>query len=309
MTQRKKPTSDINQLEDMETADMETNIERTRGEISEDLRALGDKLSPERLKSDAKEAVQEAKNAAKETLQEAKTVATDTFREVKDSAMETVQDKVDDLRTSVRHVERQTRDFFSENAVPLALMGIGAAWFMAKRRQRPGMYYDGGYRYEGERWSSSGGGGRTRPLGERVGERVRSMSEGAEDRYDNVKDRVRDFAERETEQARQLARDAGHRVSESSERARDFMGRELQSARDFSRRVSDDNPLAVGMAAIAAGIGVGLLLPQTEPERELLGSKRDELLGDAKQTLSEMGQTAKDTARDVKNTLSNSVQR
>jgi hypothetical protein len=87
------------------------------------------------------------------------------------------------------------------------------------------------------------------------------------------------------------------------------MGRELQSARDFSRRVSDDNPLAVGMAAIAAGIGVGLLLPQTEPERELLGSKRDELLGDAKQTLSEMGQTAKDTARDVKNTLSNSVQR
>ena len=71
----------------------------------------------------------------------------------------------------------------------------------------------------------------------------------------------------------------------------------------------DDNPLGVGLAAIAAGIGVGLLLPQTRPERELLGPKRDELLSEAKQSLSDVSQTAKVTARELKSTLSSATQR
>jgi ElaB/YqjD/DUF883 family membrane-anchored ribosome-binding protein len=292
---------------------MQADIEQTRSEISEDLRTLGDQLNPERLKNEAKEVMQEAKSVAKETLHEAKGVATETFREVKDSAMETVHEKVEDFRSSVRQAERQTRDFFSENALPLALMGIGAAWFMAKRRQRTGPDYDayGGYgtRPAYERWSSAGAGTRGRNMTERVGDRFRDMSDRAGHSYQDVKGRVRDFAEREAEQVRHLGESAQHRVSESAGQARDFVGRELQEARDFSRRMSDENPLGVGLAAIAAGIGVGLLLPQTGPERELLGTARDELLGEAKQALSDLGQTAKDTSREMKSTLSSSAQR
>jgi ElaB/YqjD/DUF883 family membrane-anchored ribosome-binding protein len=313
MTQRKKQTGDTNKPDEPDVAEIQADIDQTRTEISDDLRTLGEKLNPDRLKSDAKEVVQEAKNAAVETLQEAKDVATNTFREVKDSAMETVHEKVDDLRHTVRDAERQTRDFLSENAMPLALIGIGAAWFVSKRRQRSSVgdagydRYPPRYYYGDERWSSDAGTGmadRARQLKDRVGERARGMAEGAEQKYGEVRGRVRDFAEREADQVRRFAHDAEHRVSESADQARDFVSRELREARDFSRRVSDENPLGVGLAAIAAGIGVGLLLPQTRPERELLGATRDEFVGEAKQALSDLTQTAKEAARDMKGSLS-----
>jgi ElaB/YqjD/DUF883 family membrane-anchored ribosome-binding protein len=320
MTQRKKQPGETSKPSDTEVAERQAEIDRTRTEISDDLRTLGEKLSPDRLKSDAKEVMQEAKQVATETLHEAKDVATNTFREVKDSAMETVHEKVDDLRSSVRDVERQTRDFLSENALPLALMGIGAAWFFSKRRQHSSSRYDAGYdrqrSYTGPRfsdrgrWSSDSGPGvadRARQLRDQVGDRARDMAEGAGQKFDEVKGRARDFAEREADQVRRFAQDAEQRVSEGAEQAREFVSRELRDARDFSRRVSNENPLGVGLAAVAAGIGVGLLLPQTRPERELLGSTRDELVGEARQALSDLTQTAKETARDVKGSLSSSL--
>jgi len=322
MTQRKKqaPAGENDPQGQSEVAGMQAEIDQTRTEISDDLRTLGEKLNPERLKQEAKEVMQEAKGVAVDTLHEAKNVATSTFREVKDNAMDTVHEKVDDIRTSVRRAELQTRDFLSENAVPLALIGIGAAWFMAKRRSRSRAYYEGyGQAYSSaerprgsDSWTTTGGGRditeRARQMKDRVGERVRGVAEGAEGRFDEVKGRVRDFAEREADQMRSLVQGAGQRVSESAEQARDFVGRELRQARDFSQRVSDENPLAIGMAAVGAGIAVGLLLPQTRPERELLGQRRDELVDDAKQAFSEMTQTARDTARDVKSALSGSTQ-
>jgi len=317
MTQRKKQPGETNKPSDTEVAEMQAEMDQTRTEISDDLRTLGEKLSPDRLKSDAKEVMQEAKQVASETLHEAKDVATNTFREVKDSAMETVHEKVDDLRSSVRDAERQTRDFLSENAMPLALIGIGAAWFFSKRRQRAsaGYGYDRQRYYAGPsfldrgRWSSDSGRGvadRARQLKDQVGDRARGMAEDAGKKFDDAKGRVRDFAEREADQVRRFAQDAEQRVSDGAGQAREFVSRELRDARDYSRRVSSENPLGVGLAAIAAGIGVGLLLPQTRPERELLGSKRDELVGEAKQALSDLTQTAKETARDVKGSLSGS---
>jgi len=313
MTQRKKQTGDLDREQsESEVEGKQAELEQTRTEIGDDLRTLGAKLSPERLKHEAKEVMQDAKQVAVETLQEAGTVATNTFREVKDSAMESVHEKVDDLRSSVRHAERETRAFLSENAVPLALMGIGAAWFISKRRARAGTELGYGRSYYPERagWSASSRSedAERSPMKDRVGERVRDVAGRAGEKIDEYKGRVRGFAERETDQVRHLAQDAERRVSEGSAQARDFVGRELREARDFSRRMSEENPLAVGVAAIAAGIGVGLLLPQTRPERELLGTKRDELLGDAKQALSDVTQTAKETAREVKSSLSGSAQ-
>jgi hypothetical protein len=59
----------------------------------------------------------------------------------------------------------------------------------------------------------------------------------------------------------------------------------------------DQNPLAVGAVALAAGIGVGLLVPTTTREDELFGERRDELVDRMKDKAQQVGQVAAQSAR------------
>lgn len=311
-------------------AKIEAEIDQTRGAISGDLRTLGERLSPEHLREEAKHVMSDAKEVAVEALHEAKDVATNTFREVKESAMETVNDKVDEIRDNVRRVEREAAGFVRQNAVPLALIGIGAAWFISNRRSRD-RGWDGDYAPRGHgRWRYperseshalddtrerfSRAGDTTREYAYRAKDRARGWAEQAEQRVEGVAGQVRGFAEREADQARGLARDARDRIGRATSQARDVAERELYHARDFSVRATEQHPLAVGAAAIAAGVCVGLLIPETARENELLGPQRARLvegargaLDDAKQASNALKDTAKEAARDVSRDVKNSL--
>ena len=54
------------------------------------------------------------------------------------------------------------------------------------------------------------------------------------------------------------------------------------------KRLLDANPLAVGLVALAIGALIGLLLPETQKENELMGPKRDELLGQGRQVVEDL---------------------
>jgi hypothetical protein len=265
----------------------------------------------------------EAKNVAVETMHEAKNVATSTFREVKESAVDTVSAKVGELRDNVRQAEQDAFGFLRENAVPLALIGVGVTWFMSNRRSRD-RDWDGSYRLRGEgRWRYPEEQGHhpldeartglsrvaegTRELTSQAKERAQHWVEDAEHRVGDVAGRVRGFAEREAGQVREAAHDAEHRLGEAAERARHVAERELREAREFSRHATENHPLAVSAAAVAAGICVGLMLPATRREREVLGRPRDRLVGEAKGAVQDWTQAAKEAARDVKSTLSGSA--
>jgi ElaB/YqjD/DUF883 family membrane-anchored ribosome-binding protein len=331
MTQSKPPAgtapASTDNNDPAEIAKIEADIDHTRNAISGDLRTLGERLSPGHLKEEAKEVMTEAKNVAVETLHEAKNVATSTFREVKDDAMETVSAKVDEFRDNVRSAEREAVGFVRENAVPLALIGVGVAWFLSNRRSREARW-DRGYRprdYGRWRYPEPQGrhpvddardgayraAGATRELGQHAKERARGWVEGARHEVNERADQVRDFAEREVNEVRGMARDAQERLGHATSRAREVAERELRHARELSRRTTESHPLAVAAAAAAAGVCVGLLIPETQREDELFGPPRERLMGDAKGALREakgavqdLSHAAKDTARDVKNSLS-----
>jgi ElaB/YqjD/DUF883 family membrane-anchored ribosome-binding protein len=336
MTQKTQPPIGVASTDDdtstkdrdpAEIAKIEADIDQTRNAISGDLRTLGERLSPERLKEEAKEVMTEAKNVAVETLHEAKNVATNTYREVKDDAMETVSAKYGEFRDNVRSAEREAFGFVRENAVPLALIGIGVAWFVSNRGSRE-QQWDGEYAPRGQgswrypesnrsstledaRSGLSNGLSRasdaTRDVGARAKDRARDWATSASDEVNHVAGQVRDFASREVEEVRGVAREAQQRVGRVTNQARDLAGRELRQARDVSRRATAEHPLAVGAAAVAAGVCVGLMLPETQRESQWMGTERERLFGDAKEAIAEVTHAAKETARDVKNSVKSSL--
>jgi len=322
MTEHNQPGHDAaNEPRGGSARELEAEIDQTRNAISGDLRTLGERLDPAHLKEEAKEVIVEAKNVAVETLHEAKNVATSAFREAKDTAMSAVNEQVEGLRENVRVAEREAMSFLRANAVPLALLGIGVSWLVANRKSRERRWdgHDRGDRdwaYPPEPRRRFLDDGRHRASG--VAEGAREAAGNATDRAASwveekgqqargAVDDVRGYARRELEHAGQSARHAGERISETAGRAQDYAGRELRHARDYGRHMADAHPLAIGAAAIAAGIGVGLVLPSTPPEQRLLGETKERLFEDAKGAARDLAHTAKHTAREVKETLSGST--
>lgn len=320
MSQTKPPGStSINTEAPADIPALEAELDQTRNAITGDLRTLGARLSPEKLKEDAKEVMTDAKNAAVETLNEAKNIATSTYREVKSDAMNTVSAKVDEIKEDVRIVERQAVGFVRENAVPLALMGVGLAWLLSNRK-RTEQHWQGRYAPRGSgRWQypetegahplddARGGISRaaeaTREYGARAKDRARGWVEDAERGMSQAAGEVKDFAEREASQVKGAVRDASQKLERATQEARLTASRELRHAWDYSRDTVEAHPLAVAAGVVAAGVCVGLAIPETRRENELLGAQRERLFGDAKDAVGELTQAAKKTAREVESSL------
>jgi hypothetical protein len=277
--------------DDSKTKDLgkiEGDIEQTRHEISKDLSAIGEKFSAENVKHETRELVDEAKEAVVEKL-----------REVKADALESMNETLHEVGTSARRAGEASYGYARANAIPLAMIGLGIGWlamasrgrrrrseagFMGRveRRGTQRFEYEKGYAAEGRDWDESGG-ETTREQG-----RVRSAVEGTLERAGELSSRAGRRVEKGVESAGKRARELGHR-------ARDGFVRAEHTAVDFGR----ENPLAIGAVTLAAGVGVGLLLPSTQREDELLGAARDRMVGEVTGSVEGLKRTAKGTAHDV----------
>jgi hypothetical protein len=150
-----------------------------------------------------------------------------------------------------------------QNPVPAALAGIGIGWLWTHRAQGPkasgygrspmqrGDAWDNGYNAAGVQGSSSEG----------IGDKVGDAAEGV-----------------------------GRRVSGIGEAVAGVPGQVGGSAEGVSRqaqRLMDDSPLAVGAAAMAVGVAIGMVLPATQVERRVLGPAAGQVLGTVEGTATE----------------------
>jgi hypothetical protein len=291
----------------------------TRSDATSDIKELGGKFNIDQTK-------QEDKSAGKELATGAQAVVVDKAIEVKDAVIDKaveVKDAIVDTATEAAEVaveklgeakqavtetldnagniasrwDRASWRFTTANALPLALVGLGASWMIMSnrrsptpklrrlelQRRQPGLYV-GGPDQDVDLWDPRGG---DSDQGEHTG-----YGRG---RAQNAKQRGQSLARRDTDALMQRGKRQavkGARVARES----------LSRARDASLDFMDANPLAVAVGTLALGVGVGLLLPTTEREERLLAPTREKferLMGDAREVATDVVEIAKETASET----------
>jgi hypothetical protein len=126
----------------------------------------------------------------------------------------------------------------------------------------------------------------------------------AADVKDSAADAVDSLQDTMQGASRSVQEFAGETAAQARRRA-DWAERELQRemrmAKSSFRQTLDENPLALGIAALAAGALVGLAIPGTQRENEWMGETRDRLVED-------VTATAQETVRKATNVIEETAQ-
>jgi Uncharacterized conserved protein len=259
--------------------DIEREIEATRERMSRDIDELGDRLSPDNLK-----------------------------RQAKDAITGKAHEMVSNVGAGARRTGFRMMDFIQENTSLVAAMGLGAVWLI-QQRNRSEISGDrmARFAYTGPERRGSGltqriadrAGDVRHAIGSAVGSATETVSERAGELREQARDRAGDLAERAEELgsgARERARDLGHRAQEQTRRARGGV-----------ERLMKDNPLAVAAGIAAIGLAAGLLVPETERERRSLGPVRDDLAERAQTTASRIKDAAVEAGQEVKDAVQEEI--
>ncbi|QIN83946.1 DUF3618 domain-containing protein [Rubrobacter tropicus] len=258
---------EVDQVEVDRVEVTKVEIERTRADMSETVDAIQERLSPQNLKEQAKDKVKEA------TVGRA--------REARSGVVETVR----------------------ANPLPAALTGIGLGWLlMSARRQSPQpRYRDDVYRYrtptneyarevdeyplhEGEAADGSSAGESLGRARDKVGETATQAQDKAQDVAGRAQDKAGDLGSR--------ARDGASRLGSQ---ARQQAGR----AGGGFQRMLNENPLTVGALAVGAGAAIGLAIPETSKEHEVMGEARDTVVEKAQEKAQEAQQRVQRVAEEA----------
>jgi ElaB/YqjD/DUF883 family membrane-anchored ribosome-binding protein len=257
-------SADVDYAED--TEQIRADIEDTRAEMSQTINEIQERLSPENIVGQVKETVREATIGKVERAMER---VGETLADVTEPAME----YMGRAGTTIKETGRSVGNSIWKNPIPVALIGLGVGMLCMRKFGRAGNGYD--YESTSSRASKAGrsslmgqtqhttgqsyqGSGSYRGSGSYQG-----SSQGTSNTLDQVKETASDLAHRSTET-----------LSHLGTRAKD--GASAIGTR-FNQMIQQ-NPLAVGAVAVAAGTAVGLLLPTTEFEQEYIGETGEMLV-------------------------------
>jgi ElaB/YqjD/DUF883 family membrane-anchored ribosome-binding protein len=153
---------------------------------------------------------------------------------------------------------------------------------------------------------------------ERASDTARDMGRQARDKANEIGHMASQKASALGHKASETASELGHKASELGHQLTDTVRSARARARQVSRdsstqfdRWMQENPLAVGVAAMAAGAVVGLTVPATHAENRAMGASRDALVdraADSAQQLKEqVREKVQETVQEVTGDQSNSA--
>ena len=231
---------------DENTEQLRANIEDTRADMTQTINEIQERLSPEHLMGQAKEAVREATIGKVENFVGQ---VGETLSEVTEPALQ----MAGRAGNAIKEVGATVGNKIYQNPIPLALIGLGVGMLVMRS-------------YRGTSYTSSNSQSRF-PQGKRsnyaVGDVGQPRQSTGASTLNQVKETASDLASRST-----------HALSDLSSKAMD----NASAATTRVGQMMRDNPLAVGAVAVAAGTAVGLLLPSTRMETDYIGETGERLV-------------------------------
>lgn len=309
-------------------AQIREDIQQTRAEMSGTIDALQEKLNPDRLKEQVSETVQEHIAAAKEQVSDAVHEQVDMVKEhIHDATIGRAERMASNFGDSARDTGSGVMETIKRNPVPAALAALGIGWLWMNRQngasKAPSQYrytsgaregyaygqnppYGYGSNYTESAYRSDSlypasdtyrGSGRGTGQGS---DSDQSLTDRAGDVAGQAKEKVGDVAGQAQERVGQFADQAQEKVGQFTDQAQ-YGARQMQSRFDSTLR---ENPLALGAVVVAAGIAVGLSLPETPWEDQLMGEARDNVVqkaqGAAQETIEKVQQVAQQVQEPAK---------
>ena len=298
-----------------DTAAIRAEIENTRSDMSETIDALQERLAPERVTEQVKEKVREQ---AAEAYTSARATVKDKAGRILSDMTSTVREAGSTAGTFASNMGSSLMDTrvgttVRQNPLPFALIGAGLTMLLMNRRKqaRTPYYADRVEPYRGydrtetfraydtssEMYGESGSGMDTTTsgmgdTGTGVGGAGSGMASRAGEVVSSAKDTVSQTASSVRARTRQGLSAVGSRARQTSTRATGAFQSALR-----------ENPLAVGVAAVAVGSVVGLALPVTSTEQQYMGETRDQLMDRAssvaRETVEKVQRVAEDAGRTV----------
>jgi len=232
----------------------------------------------------------------------------------------------------------------SHNPIPAAMVALGLGWLWMNRRNAPVRrsmeygapsqyrvnqpYYAGQSAYEGARYyddrptygaqSQGYERGAVDQGRHAVGSAINRVQETAGDVASKAQATVGDTVQRVQETAGDVASKAQETASQLVDRSQEAVSNIADQAQYQAQRLEDrfqetlrTNPLVVGAVAVALGTAVGLAIPETRREHELMGEARDNLVGKVQtavqETVEKVQQVAGDVMDDAKTTVQESA--
>ena len=260
----------MSEYERQDPEEIEREIGQTRNRLSRDIDELGNKLSPQNLKEEAKSAIKGAAHGA-----------------------------VSNVGEQARRTGSRLVEVIRENPLPVIAVGAGVTWLLTQRSHsevsgsRMARYaYTGPERRQGDSWQSG------------IRDRVGGAVSGVKDSVSGVKDSVSEAASSVAERAGQFKERAGERIGELGSEAR----RKTRRVKTHLQHAAEENPLALAIGAAVVGLALGMLLPGTQREDELMGSSRDQLVDRAERTAERVKDAAVEAGREVKETVRTEIE-
>ena len=298
-------------------------IEVTRGEMTQTVDAIQDRLDPERLTEQAVEVTEQAKDAAIEVTEQARDAAKDVAKYAIDEAKTAVRELADQAKQSVRastigraeHMATEGRHtaetigsemltIIRENPLPAALTAAGLAWLWMERSNSSRQYGARAQGYPGwdYRYGYAGSGGQMAWQGQQASGPGQQMAGQAQQMAGQVVGQAQQVAGQAQQTAGQVMGQAQEMTGQMAHQAQQTAEHLQYRAKSMVQGISAD-PLAIGALGLAMGAVAALLLPETEQERHLMGDARERVMTRVQEvgaeTVDKVQQVAQEAGRTV----------